>query len=656
MELPSDSNNANKSRTSSAYASTAVRPRAKRFITGLEEFSESFPPQEPPTATALASASPAPSAVNNSPFFTSRAPSPIPKQHPSRASSLRPPTTRQASIRPDNNHTGNGELGPALSGLFGKSWTSLQELASNYLGNDGSDEAVKDNPNWAKRGTPSTSRPPSSRSQWGPSFREQNQPGAGSQQERSALVRAKKREEMLASGANGYAGNAASTFKRRTSDDFNSMSAPPGENDDRDILVYVHHVSPRDTLAGISIKYNCQLMAIKKTNRLWSNDGIQARKTLIIPVDACSIRGRRVAPSGSDPTEYLTGNDGSTNDDSDFRRRPSSTVTITQANASNHPKGQLTASPPASPPESITTNENPDPWTHDHWILLEGQTHPTEIARLPRSNLGYFPRAKRKSGSISSLERSSTSLDFPQRPSITVSDTSSGKSSFHRHRRSSGSNQFASQMLGPGGVGSLKGRGPSTPGPAEDKFTKALKKATPSSIRLPGQSPPGLGSASNHPSEDELYLHGYASASQSQVSTPGFGDFGNAAHAVEGWAKKLGKGLVNAFDSPSHSPAPPGSRDGADRQRRKHMAPRKERGGYSSTTGGDLIELAQAFEIGEDGEEEEEEDLRTPRGREEGRRGSLDHFRGGRLRVPGQSGGVSRSRSQENLKEQRKGD
>ena len=72
------------------------------------------------------------------------------------------------------------------------------------------------------------------------------------------------------------------------------------------------------------------------------------------------------------------------------------------------------------------------------------------------------------------------------------------------------------------------------------------------------------------------------------------------------------------------------------------MAPRDQRGGFSSTTGGDLIELAQAFEIGDD--DEDEDDAKTPKLEERGRRSSPDRFKGPRLGVP-QTQEFDRSRS-----------
>lgn len=588
MTTPLADATATRSRTSSTYASTAVRPRTKRFLTGFEGFSEE---QLGGGGHESEVVSPAPTGFE-SPFLLSRVPSPIPSKHPSRSSSLVPRISRSNTGGSD---VGN-ELAASLSGLWGKSWTSLQGLASNVLGSDASTEVIKDNPRRSRRPTPTSSRPSTSAKHWGPSApAPQTQPGGGSKQQRSAVIRAKKREELLTANGVSFMNNAASNYKRRTSDEFASSSAPPGNSDDRDTLIYVHHVTATDTLAGISIRYNCQLATIKRVNRMWSNDGVQTRKTLVIPVDACSIRGRKVAGPGDYQEDLLSGDPlgetqiVSTASESSHRRDSITTITPGKTNG--------ITSRPARP------NKPPDvhPWTHDSWTVLEGQTEPTQIARLPRQNLGYFPRGRRKSGSFSDFDRSSASLEIP-RPSVAGSDTSSTRASIHRSRASSGSNQFAQQMQGPGGVGSLKGKGPSTPGPAEDNLTKVFRKQIPGALKLNGI-----------PDEDFF---------NSSTSTPNFSELG---HTVEGWAKKFTKGIAKALEPPTP----------------QHVRQQRRAAGFSSTASGDLIELENAFEIGE----EEDPDTPTLAHPERGRRGSFGGTNTARLAVKGRRAGTSRSRS-----------
>src|SRR5690349_684902 len=74
--------------------------------------------------------------------------------------------------------------------------------------------------------------------------------GGGPQEEREAMVRAMQRRDLL-NANDEWAPDSVGRIKRRTSDDKLSSSVPPAENEDRDALVYVHHVQPQDTLAGL---------------------------------------------------------------------------------------------------------------------------------------------------------------------------------------------------------------------------------------------------------------------------------------------------------------------------------------------------------------------------------------------------------------------
>jgi len=50
------------------------------------------------------------------------------------------------------------------------------------------------------------------------------------------------------------------------------------------LSVIVHKVVKSDTLQGLALKYNVEASDIKKTNKIWTNRDIFARKELIIPV------------------------------------------------------------------------------------------------------------------------------------------------------------------------------------------------------------------------------------------------------------------------------------------------------------------------------------------------------------------------------------
>ncbi|KAK5019402.1 hypothetical protein LTR39_000393 [Cryomyces antarcticus] len=287
------------SRTSSTPAvASSLRPRNRRLISGLDD----EPADGLQSISSARIASPLPSP------YESRAASPIPCKHLSRLASSNP--ARQTSDL-DSSRPGAG-LGPvngkepsgSLSALWGSSWTSLQGLASDLLGSNttaaAKDKSVRTRkPLEATHRRSATSVPPV---QWGPSTSTtaSHRIGAGSKEGREALVRSKKREDLLRANGHAYT-DVAGRFKRRTSDDRASVSAPPGENEDREALVYIHRVRPEDTLPGITIKYNCQAATLRKANRMWPNDSIQSRKTIVLPVDACGVKGRRIsAPEGGD--------------------------------------------------------------------------------------------------------------------------------------------------------------------------------------------------------------------------------------------------------------------------------------------------------------------------------------------------------------------
>ncbi|KAI1790035.1 hypothetical protein LXA43DRAFT_1018021 [Ganoderma leucocontextum] len=53
----------------------------------------------------------------------------------------------------------------------------------------------------------------------------------------------------------------------------------------REMLVIVHEVQPKDSLAGVALKYGITLADLRRANQLWTSDSIHLRKVLHIPVD-----------------------------------------------------------------------------------------------------------------------------------------------------------------------------------------------------------------------------------------------------------------------------------------------------------------------------------------------------------------------------------
>ena len=330
-----------------------------------------------------------------------------------------------------------------------------------------------------------------------------------------AQVQAKKREILLA--ANYYvAPDVSRRHKRRDSEERVVTSVPPGEHEVRDALVYVHEVKPTDTHAGVMIKYNCQPNAFRKANRLWPNDSIQVRKTVILPVEACGVKGRKLSePDGS---SNRPGSESS----QDSTRTPAKSHHPWYGSAlSSEPKESSLSSMPTSPSLSVLNPEE-SVLKHDSWVMIDGFPDAVEIARLSRRKLGFFPPSRRKSLSFSDHDTPSASLEI------------SGE--YHRDRsprrktsRSSSGSHFAHQLQGPGGVGTL-GKEVRNPGPAQDGLNRLFAS------HLPNVAP-------------RTSFESTTSASSAGIE--------NVGGAIEGWVRKLATKAAARVQSPA-----PGGRSG----------------------------------------------------------------------------------------------
>ena len=387
--------------------------------------------------------------------------------------------------------------------LWQTSWSSLQDIASTIIGHDDSSASSLARDSRKRRPVGplfgrNTSAPPA---QWGPSMHSDHRLGVGTQEDNRALLQARKREALLTATGHTYQGNAG-RHKRRNSDDRNSSDVHPHpyENEDIDALVYLHKVRPQDTLAGIMIKYNCDTNTFRKANRMWPNDSIQSRRVVVLPVDACGVKGRKIPPP--DKSDMM----------SDAIREPhmlnptSMQVPWADLHDPHDSKEAPSSSYPASPSISISlSNPEEPPWKHDSWVTIDGCPDVVEIGRLPRRTLGYFPRGRRKSLTFSDLESPSASFDL-SRGSYQCDPSQSSITS--KSRSSSGS-----FLQGPGGVGTM-GRNVRSPGPAQDGLNKIFAKHLPDIA--PRSSLESLKSESSH--------------------TTGIDHIGGA---VEGWVRKL---------------------------------------------------------------------------------------------------------------------
>ncbi|PYI12030.1 hypothetical protein BO78DRAFT_413130 [Aspergillus sclerotiicarbonarius CBS 121057] len=462
----------------------------------------------------------------------SRGVSPIPMRHPSRAT--------EAASR----SKGNGSLD-----FLDVSWTSLQSLASSVLGSDIARPATNGTAKTHAR-KPSRPdaypRPPtrtSAPSTWGPPVPSTPEIGSGTQEERQALVQAKKREALLLADT-GPAWSTTARHKRRDSSDRTGHSTVDPDHDE-DALAYIHHVQATDTITGVTIRYGCQPAVFRKANGFWPSDSIQGRKTVLLPVDSCSVKGRPIRPRIEE--EDLLG---------EGRQERESLEDLSGSSiAPTSSSGFVEGVTPAAPAAEF---EGDRTWKHESWVHIEGFPAPVEIGRVPRRTLGFFPRTRRKSiaytDSVSSpvSGRGATSVSSSPSPVESASaqpaippwsrphaDSSASRTSLKpkpgvRHQRQ----RSGIQLSGPG-VGTLD-HDSTAPGPAMDGLSKFFAQHLPN--LAPVALPPDFESSSE-------------STSTAAANTPtGLDHLGGA---VESWVRKMttrAKASLNELQQPQSSP------------------------------------------------------------------------------------------------------
>ncbi|KAL9104960.1 MAG: hypothetical protein Q9163_000132 [Psora crenata] len=514
--------------------STNLRPRNRRRA--YEEGENGLP--APPSVVAYegANSDPAASSMRISPISST-----CPSEGPRKIQDGRS-RSRGRFLRVPGLVGSHGPPSTYASGLWESSWSSLRGIASDLIGSDGSRASSPGQSPIRKRSLmEGTYRRNTSTnaSHWGPMASGDTQLASGTEEDHVAKVQAKKRETLLVADRH-IAPDSSGRYKRRGSDDRERFSSPIRASEDRDALVYVHKVKPGDTLAGVTIKYNCQPNVFQRANRLWPNDSIQVRKTVVLPVDACGVRGRKVPD-----TEFASLN--LTKNQNEEVTGSSKTVEHSWGDLQGMPPGKETtplSSVPTSPSISIAlSNPEEPPWKHESWVMIDGFLEAVEIARLSRRALGYFPPSRRKSQSISDVETPSTSLELP-RPSY------QSNSSRQQTRSRSSSNSFlATHLQGPGGVGTMS-KNVRGPGPANDGLNKLFPNLQPT-------------------------VAPRRSFELQQSNSPQPNGLENVGGAIEGWVRKLATKASASLQPPTH-------------------------GGGSSGVG-DLIELSEdAFEFRKD--------------------------------------------------------
>ena len=543
-----------------------------------------------------------------------RGKSPIPKAHPSQPNQrLGVPRQQNGSARanggrspsPAGSSNGNASFGKGLweGGLgFGGGWSAIQGVAQTLLGGENNGSGLdKSAQSTARRRNKNSFVPAPELKEWGPNgvATTTDRKGKGREGETQSERMAKEINMLRTAstleshdGVNGRLpiSNTKSKHKRKSSnDDIGTMAQP---DEDGDALVYVHHVQPSDTLAGVILKYNVDPAVFKKANRLWPNDAIQARKVVLIPVEASAVRGKPCeAPRVDSPGVDL------------LAPTPQDEEPPNLAEDSEWANGIL--SPSVSNPNHrketpSQLGDEEQPWVHVRWVLLSSSpnTGPTEIARLPRRSMGYFPPRRRKSqGALSPFATPRPSFDLAspspvsspglsgiRPPGRRLSNLSSSISSASQsyfpptshpnsdvitsapslarppsttrpraNSRAQSRNGPDTWFFGPGGVGTFA---PNVrkPGPANDGLNKLVEKHFPklavgdkqsmSSVNngLVDEPSIGWGFKSEMERLKDVALNSVGSGSGSVTPTGNGGgiDVGAAAQAIEGWMRRLG--------------------------------------------------------------------------------------------------------------------
>ncbi|TWU75571.1 hypothetical protein ED733_006393 [Metarhizium rileyi] len=182
-----------------------------------------------------------------------------------------PPKVRRSQ---GNSISDNGRIGDDLAQFLGESWTqswtSVQTFASKLISGGNSSFRRPEKPQLSTYSTRS------SRSEaWGPLPPSRGPTsddiGAESLVKKRDALKAAKMASILESHKSANGGlDITGKHKRRTSDEIGPLSQETEEH-----LVYVHHVEPNDTYAGIILRYKCREDIFRKSNGLWSRDSVQ---------------------------------------------------------------------------------------------------------------------------------------------------------------------------------------------------------------------------------------------------------------------------------------------------------------------------------------------------------------------------------------------
>ncbi|KAI0206193.1 hypothetical protein F4808DRAFT_406379 [Astrocystis sublimbata] len=567
--------------------SQASKPPTSRSSTGLTPAGADNPTAmrsrnrkalQPDSAATNASASPL-------------GPSPSPSRGVSPMPSARLPKTKAQPgglASPLNDAFSRG----LFEGSWAPNWTSVQDFATSLLDGGYSSEPSRPNSRsgaksqpksfWKGLGGVNTLKSKASET-WGPALLSNSRPApgdiaAGSLAGREAELMARKKASVLEShdGVNGGL-DITGKYKRRNSDEVQRSASQPVIEE---YLVYLHHVQPTDTYAGIILRYRCMEHAFRKVNGLWSRDNIQIRKHLMIPVDACETKGRPCDPPSlqSKKVDHLA-----------MTPRESGVNVASRSNPDlQRLHDDYFGSFNGKPADHLASEPEDRPWTHMRWVKLDSLQEPVELVRVKRTAVGYFPPRRKKSvNTVSPISTPRQSLELSKAVSNTSGvfespgEISSRRQSIMSARPTASSLSLGSPRSGrsrgnslgqidgvpgwmrkPGGVGSM-GRSVKAPGPATDSFSTWVNK------RVPGFNVESLPSMSVMGSETAHFGFAKTAEETSGIVESSFEDgrdavapsrsnmgIEQAASSIEtwlrgAWAKRPGTPILGSLRKPT---------------------------------------------------------------------------------------------------------
>lgn len=187
---------------------------------------------------------------------------------------------------------------------------------------------------------------------------------------------------------------------------------------DEEVDVVVHTVASGESMAGIALRYGIELAALRRANKLWPSDSLHLRTQLFVPLDACRasrdawivrdeggatlVRRRAAASEGRRSGEAddsatasprtLNGNTPLSSPGTE-RGDPADALDTISTSPTANRTSSISTSPTATRTSNLNGNSNG----------AAGLEHiPLQVARVPASQLRFFPQQRR--GGRSSMD------------------------------------------------------------------------------------------------------------------------------------------------------------------------------------------------------------------------------------------------------------